>query len=981
MRYFRLLVFACLAIAGDARAITWHVSTNSPVNGPGDAWSNAFWDIQSAVDSATNGDVVLVADGIYRTGSRAVPQLQSSNRVVVNKSIRVQSANGPANAIIYGTEVQAPPALRCVYLAAGASLSGFTILNGYAGMDDDAGAFTNKGGGIYCAAASAVISNCIFESNNANWEGGALVGGTAYDCIFRGNTAQNQGGAAMGSTLRRCLLLNNSAYSGGGLYGGTAFRCSFISNSAALGGAAMDSSVDLSVLAFNNAFSGGGTENGASTGCAYYKNYADHGGGAFGGVHRHSTFALNTGIGGAIRDAVGYNCLIFYNNVANLGLYDNGEVEFQMSEGCWVVPWRGTTHYDPGLVSPWRLATNAVCIGAASDAYTTSVDLDGQARRSPPTPGADEPYAVNGTGTLSLSISPASTQTWSGLSVRLSADVQGAPTGNEWDLGDGTRLTNVLLAQYGWATAGTYTVTLRTWNPDHPAGTTATATVVVVDPPTFYVAPGGGHIPPFDTWTKAANTIQAAIDAAPMTRALILVSNGLYNTGARRYAVYTKYTSSLTRVVIEKPIVVRSVNGPDVTIIEGQGPIGTGAVRCVHVPRDAVLDGFTLRNGHTSNKGHLEGSQQSAGAHCDPGSMLTNCIIVSNVAHQGSGGVRKSMLFNCVIRDNHGGQTVGGATDCILTDCVIMNNIGGMYGGGAMYGILTRCTVISNVAGLAGGGAAFASVVQNCVFEGNVALDRGGGVSETRAVNSTFVRNVAPIGGALYRGSAENCIFQGNSRPTLKLSSCANGLFAEYENTIVGGTFCWDCIYADPAFANTNAGNFSLTALSPGINTGRFVYLASGPVDRTGKARVTEGQVDIGAYEFNGTVLTDGDRDGLPDDWELAQGLSAVIPNSSQADADGDELTDWQEFVTGTEPTNSLSQFTPFRTDGSESGTQFVIEPAATGRLYRVFCATSLLEQTWAPCGPALPGNGGRLTIVVTNPLPQAAYRVSVGLP
>ena len=107
----------------------------------------------------------------------------------------------------------------------------------------------------------------------------------------------------------------------------------------------------------------------------------------------------------------------------------------------------------------------------------------------------------------------------------------------------------------------------------------------------WFVATNGNDAAAGTNWETAKQTIQAAIDAAASNDS-VWVSSGVYATGGRVVA-----GSLLTnRVAIDKPIVVRSVNGPNLTTIRGFEIRGNSAVRCAYVGTNAVLSGFTLTN-------------------------------------------------------------------------------------------------------------------------------------------------------------------------------------------------------------------------------------------------------------------------------------------------------------------------------------------------------------------------------------------------
>ena len=57
-------------------------------------------------------------------------------------------------------------------------------------------------------------------------------------------------------------------------------------------------------------------------------------------------------------------------------------------------------------------------------------------------------------------------------------------------------------------------------------------------------------------------------------------------------------------------------------------------------------------------------------------------------------------------------------------------------------------------------------------------------------------------------------------------------------------------------------------------------------------------------------VSLDSDDDGLPDAWELARGLNALDAtgaNSTSGDFDGDEFSNWSEYIADTDPRDASS--------------------------------------------------------------------------
>jgi hypothetical protein len=263
---------------------------------------------------------------------------------------------------------------------------------------------------------------------------------------------------------------------------------------------------------------------------------------------------------------------------------------------------------------------------------------------------------------------------------------------------------------------------------------------------------------PFTNWATAAHTIQAAVDDTQPANT-VLVANGVYATGGR-----AGISATSNRVAVTKPLILRSLNGPALTLIEG-GP----AVRCVYLTIGARLIGFTLTNGATQNFGTLD-DERGGGAWCDStNAMIYSCVVVGNTAVYGAG-VYRGFLSNCrlasnsaITHDDSDGSG-GGAYGSVLVNCTLANNYASGDGGGAAQSILHNCTLSGNSA-LDFGGGAHACTLINCLLTGNSAVEDayGGGANGCYLWNCALTANSSAFGGGAAESILHNCTISGNS--------------------------------------------------------------------------------------------------------------------------------------------------------------------------------------------------------------------------
>jgi hypothetical protein len=393
-----LLAFTVFVVLGlNAAADTHYVDLTSPSpTPPYTNWPTAATNIQDAVDAATAGDTILVTNGVYQTGGKAV-YATMTNRVALDKPLTLQSVSGPSNTVIQGVQTQLNNNIRCVYLTNGSKLIGFTLTKG--GTQNSLGGDDIRiryGGGVWSESlGETIVSNCIIKGNiavrgaggaygvsifqsvlSSNFTGPGGVGGGAMacrlvECSLIGNSAQSgDGGGAFNCDLERSSLSDNVAYGGGGATSSRLDSCMVISNTAQVfwGGGLASSFAKNCLLVGNQATvfgSGGGSGGSELTNCTIIGNMAYEGGGAYLGGLRNCIVYSNTAPSGpnVSGSMVAYSCV--FPLPSGLGNISNAPV------------------FVDALLMNFRLESSSPCINAGNNSYVTSAtDIEGNQRIS-----------------------------------------------------------------------------------------------------------------------------------------------------------------------------------------------------------------------------------------------------------------------------------------------------------------------------------------------------------------------------------------------------------------------------------------------------------------------------------------------------------------------------------------------------------------------------------------------------------------------
>jgi hypothetical protein len=224
-------------------------------------------------------------------------------------------------------------------------------------------------------------------------------------------------------------------------------------------------------------------------------------------------------------------------------------------------------------------------------------------------------------------------------------------------------------------------------------------------------------------------------------------------------------------------------------------------------------------------------------------------------------------------------------------------------------------------------------------------------------------------GGAAFSGSLYNCIVYYNSAPSGP-NSAFSSLSYSCTTPLAGGS---GNITNEPQFVNTNGwADLRLQSNSPCINSGRNGY-APGSFDLDGNARIAGGTVDIGAYEFQSPSSV------LSYAWAQQYGL----PTNGSADFtdnDADGMNNWQEWIAGTIPTNSLSVLTMYSPSNNAPGLK-VSWQSVSGKTYFLQRGTDLAAQpALSPLQSNILGQAGTTVYTDTTATNAGPYFYRVGV-
>ena len=620
-------------------------------SGDGLTPSSAYKTLKEALTSinlksAPELNIIHVAPGTYDAGEMGSGQDLSRAEVPGNVHLVADDKREGATLIV-GKASDNPPAncrgcgagaVRCVKLATGARIEGFTLTGGHTYATASTSGKT--GGGVECADYACYI----------------------VDCVISNNVAYRGGGGHKGTYVRTKILFNYATQIGSGLYEGChLYNCAVNGN----GGTGFYSAGSRSLLV-NCIFGPDGTSIRAD-GTA-----EDARSDAYNTIFMSSILSNGNNAGQKMRL---HNCLTMDNVPGDVDVDDdciqmNGFANAQAK-----MTYLGLNEsFAPVAAVPGDVIDRGrrdYCFVPGTEAF--DLDIAGNSRVVGPAVDLG-PYEMRHDRTL-LGIND----------VDVGIAVEGADKGLQ-ELNEGEELTFTLRRTFdsdylckGFTVNGVYVDF-----DDYPNGWTAkidggdlTRSLVIEavyakENKTFYVDAENGddknrgyHI------ACPKKTLAAAFTPTPAVGSVVYAAPGYYTNGVMEVAT-TSYGMQQCRVVVPPGVSLISLADADSTFIGGESSknppadntfgCGPGSVRCVTMMSEASrIKGFTCFDGRVNCSDNDSGAH--GGGVQGPG-IVEDCVFINCAATRGGGVSQATAVRRCRFVDCGASYLGSAITEC-----------------------------------------------------------------------------------------------------------------------------------------------------------------------------------------------------------------------------------------------------------------------------------------------------------------------------